>query len=733
MASSPEDPSKQPLFVSDCAICKDIWRIFTDDDLTRKVEFGPMKEALSTQCPNHKPLVQEFIDRCWEDEDETEWSEIKMELNRSYSCDKHTVHINGERVDGSPSFIVPIVLVNNSAHNDHPGYGRILDPDWVGLDIVTHWKDKCLSSHVQCQNPLKIWQMQPAWLIDVAQKCIVSGNVQERFVALSYTYGGNKQHFIDFETLDRLQKPGALDMSELSKYVAPIIRHAMYLTTVLGERYLWADALCIFHHERESTAQQLRSMGAIYANAVVTIVATDGDSESGLLGLEGVSDARQLEQTIVPFGADKIAIRNAITSNRFHFDPDGIGEYNQRGWTYQEYRMAKRRIIFKNKELHWECDCSVWHEDMVSYTKSKQEPNQFFHSMTAGLPNYYHMNRITVGYNDTTLRYDEDALPAASGMLSILSRSFLGGFLFGIPEMFFDQGLGWQAYFSSTDLRRRIPSGRPLQDQLPPCDLPSWSWIGWQGLVNTDGYEAIGVLEYGDRLQETIPITEWYTSLSPLDPPAERRRIRSTWYENRNKYKDLTRSLPEGWTRHDAPKNPRDAQQPVIHPDGCGKYVFKHERAPNDMYWYPFPTADIQESTLPFTPAQTAYLFCETNKARLSGYLSGDYNDVKLYNDSKEEVGMLRLANEEQQTFFPESRVDNGYPIDVVAISKVKKYDQPFDKIKGKHVNPWNTYYTYIVLWVEWKDGVAYRLARGEVKAVFWDKLNLDKVSLVLG
>ncbi|KAJ0127432.1 hypothetical protein HZ326_29465 [Fusarium oxysporum f. sp. albedinis] len=39
----------------------------------------------------------------------------------------------------------------------------------------------------------------------------------------------------------------------------------------------------------------------------------------------------------------------------------------------------------------------------------------------------------------------------------------------------------------------------------------------------------------------------------------------------------------------------------------------------------------------------------------------------------------------------------------------------------------------YLVLWVEWKDGVVYRLASGEVIASEWESLDLEKVSLVLG
>lgn len=56
------------------------------------------------------------------------------------------------------------------------------------------------------------------------------------------------------------------------------------------------------------------------------------------------------------------------------------------------------------------------------------------------------------------------------------------------------------------------------------------------------------------QIEKSTPITDWYTSHSPDDPPDSWRRIKTTWYENRDSYKDLTRPLPPGWVRHDAPE-----------------------------------------------------------------------------------------------------------------------------------------------------------------------------------
>ncbi|GKU13068.1 unnamed protein product, partial [Fusarium langsethiae] len=200
-----------------------------------------------------------------------------------------------------------LALVEDDSVPQHPGTTRVLDPEWADLAGLNTWKDTCTSSHgASCRNPLKIWHTRPAWLIDVEQKCLVPGDVQGNYVALSYTYGNHIGRLVDASVLDMLQVPDALESPTLSGYVSPIIRNAIFLTAAIRERYLWADAICITHEDRESTARQLNLMGAIYANAIVTIIAADSDSLTGLAGIKGTSAARQLKQGIIPFGDQKL-------------------------------------------------------------------------------------------------------------------------------------------------------------------------------------------------------------------------------------------------------------------------------------------------------------------------------------------------------------------------------------------------------------------------------------------
>lgn len=625
-----------------------------------------------------------------------------------------------------------LLLVKQKSVPDHVGIGRILDPDWVDLDIVKQWKNQCLASHgPKCENPIKIWPTRPAWLIDIENKCVVSGQCRGAFVALSYRWGEHPRFRVDADTMAKLWKPNALDSPEISVHLVPVLRHAMYLTSAIGERYLWADALCITHGDDAATAEQLNHMGAIYASAIVTIIAADGDSQDGFLGLRDISAPRKLDQRILPFGEEKIVVRNTGI-----FYSSGGTRYYDRGWAYQEEKMSQRKILFQKKEVHWECRCNVWHEEMILGAESEKYTDPRLDIILAGFPDLGSLANLISNYNKRELRYEEDALPAISGLLSVASRSFTGGFLYGLSEMLFDRALGWKPYWSHVNLRRRVHSDRPSSSRLSHLSLPSWSWIGWQGLTTSGRYgEAARINDRQSWIEETIPITEWYTSSSASGSPL--RRIRSTWFENRDVFKDFTKPLPAGWTRHKVLASDSIENEPRLYPDGCNGHAFKHCNMPDedcDSYYFPFPVTDIQESTPPFTPDQTSYIFCETKRARLWAHQAGDENIVKICNKAGRSIGLLHLHNQEQLEHFPKTVANDasGMLIELIAIYRSRKYTKTFAKEQKRYTYPLTITELYQVLWVEWVDGVAYRLASGHVEKADWEDSDLEDVSLIL-
>jgi hypothetical protein len=710
---------------SDCEICQGIWHQLLNHERTERFAIGIFEHGLSSKCQRHVPLLEAFREHCRTSNPENA-EHANVVGFWGQGCLIESVSHGG--------LIWGLLLVNQNSVPDHPGIGRVLDPDWCDLDTVKEWKKSCLLTHgSKCENPAKISATQPAWLIDIDENCIRPGNECGPYVALSYRWGENPNIRVEPDILASLQQPNSLNDKSISKKLPNILRHAMHLTSVIGERFLWVDALCIIHGHAD-TRHQLNLMGAIYANAMITIIAADGDSNDGLLGLNGISAPRMLEHKVIPFANEKIIVRNTQT-----FSMVGNTPYYERGWTYQEFMLSKRRILFNQKEVHWQCQCSLWHEELVLGIEFDKYINPRFTDILSGFPDVVSLDHSINEYNNRNISYDEHALSGIAGLLSIASRSFPGGFLFGNAELMFDRGLCWSPFWKSTNVRRRVHSNRHT-DGIPNSahNLPSWSWTGWQGMVKFPK-EAIRRNTIAYQYSETIPITTWYTSSSPKGAPL--RRINCTWFDNRDKYKDVTKHMPRGWTRHDIPKE-ADAIELNIWLDGCSRYIYKHANLKNaelhdNSWFYPFPVADIDESTPMFTPEQTPYLFCKTKRGQLWARpcKEEDSNVAELHTKLGVVIGSLQLHHQEQmKTVDMATTVDPaGMTVDLVAICQTRNYVKTFDKVKQKYVLPIQVKDVYHVLWVEWVDGVAYRLASGVVNKADWDALGLEDISLILG
>jgi hypothetical protein len=624
--------------------------------------------------------------------------------------------------------------------NNNIGVGAILDPDWIDIQIPKYWKNKCLFDHASaCHNPLRVPQTRPAWLIDVENKCLVSGQGSSgNFVALSYRWSKDYIFQAKSENLEDLQRRYSLEIPAFAERLSPIIQHSIYFTRAIGERYLWVDAVCIIHGNVAETKEQLGHMGSIYASAIFTIIAADGDSKYGLPGLKNISSSRNLEQIIIPFGKEKFIVRKWSRSWQAGSWPPDALPYYKRGWTYQEQLMSSRKLIFQRNMLHWECACRTWHEELTLGTKGTKiyDYENELRRLLAGFPDMNTLTTLISEYNNRQLSREEDAWPGIVGLLSTLGRAFPDGFLYGLPQMVFDRALGWKPKNKYSSLKRRTSSTQPAEAQLPDSTLPSWSWIGWQGNIDIGSHELS--IDRFPRIEETIPITQWYAWDSPSGSPA--RKIQSTWFENRDVFTDSTRPLPSGWSRKKVDLE-KLGISPRLYPysDAYDKYLYQHQDL-NSSWFFPFPVPDAQVSIHLVMPDQPSFLFSKTKVThayamRLSDtyYRTSIHNTVDLFNASKEGIGQLHAHNREQVEYFPTDKTDESpRRIELVAISRSRVYGRVYDI----HKHFWRPDYfseRYNVLWVEWKDGVAYRLASGYVEKAAWEKLDLKDVDLVLG
>jgi hypothetical protein len=123
----------------------------------------------------------------------------------------------------------------------------------------------------------------------------------------------------------------------------------------------------------------------------------------------------------------------------------------QRGWTFQEYAFSRRRLIFGDNRIRWECKQSQWQEDIDHITGSKATPkfgeegaNVDLSFFSRSWPDLGALGDNRSFYNEREFTYPEDALAAFAGITSVIEGKFEGGFLCGLPEIFFDVCLLWR-------------------------------------------------------------------------------------------------------------------------------------------------------------------------------------------------------------------------------------------------------------------------------------------------
>ncbi|KAF2679953.1 hypothetical protein K458DRAFT_313182, partial [Lentithecium fluviatile CBS 122367] len=153
-----------------------------------------------------------------------------------------------------------------------------------------------------------------------------------------------------------------------------------------------------------------------------------------------------------------------------------------------EQLFASRMIFFHGDSVNWECHYASSHKaqdvsDPSCYglcRDSKRTETAFIDSI-AWL-DFHGYARLVALYNQHDPKYSEDALDAFQSVLSRLSYAFEGGFISGLSTLFFDAALLWQPYYR---VSRRKASKDPSE-----AVLPSWSWVGWQGNINSESWRS---------------------------------------------------------------------------------------------------------------------------------------------------------------------------------------------------------------------------------------------------
>ncbi|KAJ3575648.1 hypothetical protein NPX13_g3965 [Xylaria arbuscula] len=576
----------------------------------------------------------------------------------------------------------------------------------------------------------------PLWVLDTWKQCLVQCSTATPYVALSYVWGGSATLTALKDNIESLKIPGSL--AEGNTKIPKTIRDAMAFVQILGERYLWVDSLCIVQDGPQKMVE-VANMGVIYAQASITIVAADGDNaNAGLRGLHGMSGPRSVRQVVHSLGRGASLIethgqRIAATTSLI---------WKTRGWTFQEDLFSRRKVIFEKGWVRWECHEATWDE----HSNANMPQPSIFDTL---VPDVDYLNGIINDFNERILTFPEDALLAFSGIASALSGVFQGGFISGLPVSLLHVGLLWIPTSTSS---RRLP-----KKAVEGVCLPSWSWAGWQGGVSLPagmvlGYRVFHSKRWTQYTRERVSsLVEWSWANSPQ---GKKNRIRESWHDYREAFWNKSDTpCPPGWTRYsirdpssmpadDISTQPRSGDRPLC--------LYKHDSEHDLLFWYPPPMPQNHEPSKAHNLAQ--YISCRTRRGWL---LLGEaivrpmgisqYIPVVSLRDQRGTwAGALTLHepmhNDQENDNRAGERQSMRIRLELVEIAQGNIPNDPNDW--KEYIEEWKLderpksgalYEYFYVLWIEWKEGIAYRKGIGRVHKDTWEAQQLEWIDLVLG
>lgn len=684
-------------------------------------DLGSSRQILDTKCETHLKLITQSLDVNL-DSDQL----AKAVIAGVDGADNIFIYGNTE----SESYFSGRLRLYPTSRYDPASWGKLVDHHWIDHNLPRRWKWKCDQAHT-CSSTHKLGHLaseRPLWVVDTWLQCLVPCSPSITYVALSYVWGGITNFRTLKENLDQLQKPSSLAEGNTYPPISTTIRHAMSLVERLGERYLWVDILCIVQNDKAQKYADIAKMAAIYANASVTIIASDGvDANYGLRGLRGISLPRSVKQVVHSLTRNVAAIETLETREYTVWDT--------RGWTLQESLFSRRRIIFEHGWIRWECQCAIWQESSDANDLFEYKPGIF--TIAKEVPDIMELDDIIINYNRRELTFPEDVLFAFSGISSVLSRTY-HGFISGLPMLLFHISILWIPLAS---LRRRTSGSSGVNS----C-FPSWSWAGWKGGIW--GWRTLAVdfvKKYSPRdsavssKERVFPLAQWSWLRTQN---GTRTFIQDTWFAYKNKFwNNLTAPCPTGWTRHhimDSIYSWEAATQPELQTTPLCFYT--HESETEAEFWYPLPSLG------PDQPAEThifaPFISCKTRRGWLVAGetlpLSRGGSWLSLRDRAGNWTGIL-CPHEP----FNRDVVRNSYDevsIELVEVATGRVIEEGGDwplcfEEQGldERPNSGTFYEYYYVLWIEWKDGIAYRIGIGRVEKNAWERQEREWIDLVLG
>lgn len=169
-----------------------------------------------------------------------------------------------------------------------------------------------------------------------------------KYVALSHCWGKTKAPILKIHMLRTMTL--GIDWQRLSK----TFQDAIIVTRRLGFRYLWIDSLCIIQDSPEDWVKESGTMQNVYANCVLTIVASWGKDSCTRLFIER-KPLNQQPCRIVRNACTGLYVQPNPTATDKTISFGNVESLEKRAWAVQEQFLPPRTLSYRSFELKWDC------------------------------------------------------------------------------------------------------------------------------------------------------------------------------------------------------------------------------------------------------------------------------------------------------------------------------------------------------------------------------------------
>lgn len=369
----------------------------------------------------------------------------------------------------------------------------------------------CRGSHGEACRPPNNVRPKSFQLIDCKTRKLISAPKHGyKYAALSYVRGPAQ------DNESSAKDPG----------FAPTILDSIDVCLKLDLDYLWIDKYCINQSDPDDKRYQISQMGLIYSNATITIIAAAGTDPS--YGLPGVGSTSRHPHPSLSIGQFRI-LSTLPPSDRSINRP----KWATRGWTYQEHMLARRKLIFTDDQILFECrgmSCVESKPFSVHYPGPRDVPASLSGGRKNPMQEPWNITHYLNNFNARDLTYASDALNAMEGIFRECERGSVPLYhILGVPI------LSPYSYF-------KLASGKPIPAATPMVrfiegllwittknhperrrpGFPSWTWATWRSTKLQNGFLG----SWGD------PIIEWYWQTDLTRGPVQHARV---WLEDQNR------------------------------------------------------------------------------------------------------------------------------------------------------------------------------------------------------